>query len=64
MVVDDVEIKVPRSLLQAARDYIGSMPTLGRDGTDRFFAALRIVEPIEELLEEESVQDHVVPKKV
>jgi hypothetical protein len=47
--VDD-DVVVPRKLLQAARDYIGSMPTMKHDGTDRFFDALRIVEPIEKLL--------------
>lgn len=44
------EILVPRELLHAARDYIGSMPTLKPDGTDRFLDALMLVEPIERLL--------------
>lgn len=41
---------VPRELLQAVRDYIGSMPTLDSLGKDRFFDALRIVEPLEKIL--------------
>lgn len=47
---DEQMVKVPRALLQAARDYIGSVPTIDAKGHDRFFDALRIVEPIEKLL--------------
>jgi len=43
-------VSVPRELLQAARDYIGSMPTKDTDGEDRFLSAARVVEPIERLL--------------
>ena len=44
-------VPVPLALLEAARDYIGSMSSydFGKS-EDRFFDALRIVEPMEKII--------------